>query len=62
MAPIRSLLWIGRGDELGCGVVADAPSVEVAWAAGQRIARTGSQQCDAEPRACKPHLVLGSVV
>jgi DNA-binding NtrC family response regulator len=33
MAPIRSLLWIGRGDDLGCGVVADAPSVDVAWAA-----------------------------
>ena len=32
MAPIRSVLWIGRGDELGCGVVADAPSLDVAWA------------------------------
>ncbi len=30
---IRSILWIGRGDELGCGVVADAPSLDVAWAA-----------------------------
>jgi len=32
MAPIRSVLWIGRGDGLGCGVVADAPSLDVAWA------------------------------
>ena len=33
MMRIRSILWIGRGDELGCGVVADAPSLDVAWAA-----------------------------
>jgi Nif-specific regulatory protein len=32
MSPIRSVLWIGRGDELGCGVVADAPGLDVAWA------------------------------
>jgi transcriptional regulator with PAS, ATPase and Fis domain len=32
MSPIRSVLWIGRGDDLGCGVVADAPSLDVAWA------------------------------
>jgi transcriptional regulator with GAF, ATPase, and Fis domain len=31
MAGIRSVVWIGRGDEYGCGVVADAPSVDVAW-------------------------------
>jgi transcriptional regulator with GAF, ATPase, and Fis domain len=33
MMRIRSILWIGRGDELGCGIVADAPSLDVAWAA-----------------------------
>jgi len=33
MTRIRSVLWIGRGDTLGCGVVADAPTVDVAWAA-----------------------------
>jgi Nif-specific regulatory protein len=32
MSPIRSVIWIGRGDELGCGVVADSPSLDVAWA------------------------------
>ncbi len=32
MSRIRSVIWIGRGDELGCAVVADAPSLDVAWA------------------------------
>jgi len=33
MTRIRSVLWIGRGDTLGCGIVADAPALDVAWAA-----------------------------
>jgi len=33
MTHIRSVLWIGTGDALGCGVVADAPTLDVAWSA-----------------------------
>ncbi len=28
---IRSVLWIGCGEESGCGAVADAPSLDVTW-------------------------------
>ena len=31
LAPIRSVLWIGRGERFAAGMVADAPSLDVVW-------------------------------
>jgi len=31
LAPVRSVLWIGRGERFAAGMVADAPSLDVIW-------------------------------
>ena len=31
MAPVRSVLWIGRGERFAAGMVADAASLDVVW-------------------------------